>query len=123
MHLLRDFSGKMLKRDITKAKEFKAKSTYAGKEVTLKLAYLSNVENHRKWSLILQDNLKEIGIKLELRSQLTWPAFAKQLYGNKAEALDLYPFYASSIISDPYGVIYKVLHSESIQQGGANLGV
>jgi ABC-type transport system substrate-binding protein len=71
--------------------------------------------------LIIQDNLKEIGIKLELEA-MTWPVFAKQLYGPKAEALDLYPFYASSIVADPYGVLYKVLHSNSIAQGGANLG-
>ena len=113
--------GNPIKRDIEKAKAFKAKSAYAGKEVTLKLAYLSMVENHRKWALILQDNLKEIGIKLELEA-MTWPAFAKQVYGNPEEALDFYPFYASSIIADPYGVIYKVLHSNSIQPGGANLG-
>jgi peptide/nickel transport system substrate-binding protein len=113
--------GKPIKRDINKAKEFKAKSAYAGKEVTLKFAYLSAVENHRKWALIIQDNLKEIGIKLELEA-MTWPVFAKQLYGPKAEALDLYPFYASSIVADPYGVLYKVLHSNSIAQGGANLG-
>jgi peptide/nickel transport system substrate-binding protein len=113
--------GTPIKRDLAKAKDFKAKSAYAGKELTLKLAYLSNVENHRKWSLILQDNLKDIGIKLELHA-MTWPAFAKQVYGNPAEGLDFYPFYASSIIADPYGVLYKVLHSNSIQQGGANLG-
>jgi peptide/nickel transport system substrate-binding protein len=113
--------GRPIKRDIEKAKAFKAKSAYAGKEVTLKLAYLSAVENHRKWSLILQDNLKEIGIKLELEA-MTWPALAKQVYGNPEEALDFYPFYASSIVADPYGVIYKSLHSNSIQPGGANLG-
>jgi peptide/nickel transport system substrate-binding protein len=113
--------GKPLKRDVEKAKEFKAKSGFAGQEVTLKMAYLNNVENHRKWSLILQDNLKDIGVKLDLQA-MTWPVFAKQVYGNKAEAFDLYPFYASSIIADPYGVVYKVLHSKSIQEGGANLG-
>ncbi len=113
--------GEPLKRDLEKAKAYKAKSAYAGKETILKLAYLDFVENHRKWALILQDNLKEIGIKLELEA-MTWPVFAKQVYGDPAKAFDLYPFYASSIIADPYGVIYKVLHSNSIQQGGANLG-
>jgi len=113
--------GNPIKRDLEKAKAYKAKSAYAGKEVTLKLAYLDFVANHRKWALILQDNLKDIGVKIELET-MTWPVFAKQVYGNPAEAFDLYPFYASSIIADPYGVIYKVLHSNSIQQGGANLG-
>lgn len=113
--------GTPIKRDVAKAKAFKAKSAYAGKEVTLKLCYVSGIENHRKWSLILQDNLKDIGVKLDIQS-MTWPAFAKQVYGTPDQAADLYPFYASSIIADPYGVLYKVLDSHSLQKGGANLG-
>jgi peptide/nickel transport system substrate-binding protein len=113
--------GPVYNKDLKKAMEYKNKSAYAGKDVDVTLTYVSGSGTHKKLAVILQDSLSKIGVKAKLRA-LVWPAFAKELYGEGTKAGDIYTFYASSIIADPYGVLYKVLHSKSIQAGGANLG-
>jgi len=114
--------GPQYKQDIQKAMEYKNKSAYAGKDVELLMTYVSGSSTHGTLALIVQDNLKKIGINLKLKS-LIWPSFSKDIYGGKAKEVgDMYPFYAQSFIADPYGTLYKTLHSNSTQPGGANLG-
>ncbi len=108
-------------QDLEKAMEYKDKSAYAGKDPGIVLTYVSGSGSHEAFALIIQDNLKRIGINVKLKA-LVWPSFAKEIYGNPKEAGDLYTFYASSIIADPYGTLYKILHSNSNNPGGANLG-
>jgi len=110
------------KRDLKKAMEYKNKSAYAGKEVNILFPYVIGVAFHKKLALIVQDNLKDVGIKVTLQAQ-TWPAVAKVIFaGNAKDAADMYPYYAVPIIADPYGILYKILHSNSLKPGGSNLG-
>ena len=113
--------GPVYKRDLKKAMEYKKKSAYPDKDPGIVLTYVSGSATHGKFALIIQDNLKDIGINVKMKS-LVWPSFAKDIYGNPKEAGDMYTFYASAIIADPYGTLYKILHSNSNEPGGANLG-
>ena len=109
------------KRDLDKAREYLNKSSYAGKEVNLLLSYVSTSVLHTSVALIAQSSLDDIGINVELQG-LLWATFAGQVYGDPREAGDMYTFYASAIIADPYGNLYKVFHSNSWNPGGANVG-
>jgi len=109
------------KRDLEKAKEYLNKSSYAGKQINLVLSYVTGAKVHVDTALIVKESLADIGINVKLQG-LTWPTFAGQIYGDPREAGDMYTFYASSIIADPYGNLYKVFHSNSWNPGGANLG-
>jgi len=113
--------GPVYNRDLKKAMEYKNKSAYASKDPKIVITYTSASSTHKKLGMILQDNLRDIGINAKMKA-LVWPAFSKELYGDGRVAGDIYTFYASSIIADPYGVMYKTLHSNSIQPGGANMG-
>lgn len=113
--------GPIYKRDLKKAMEYKNKSSYAGKQVTLVMNLIAGTENHRKLGLIVNDNLKDIGINLDLRTR-TWNTIAKELFADPREcSFDIYPYYAASQFYDPYGTIFKVLHSKSLV-GAPNLG-
>jgi peptide/nickel transport system substrate-binding protein len=113
--------GPTYKRDLKKAMEYKDKSAYAGKEVEITFSYITGLAFHKKLALVLQDNLKDIGIKVELRAQ-TYPTWAKGVYGGYKEAGDMYPYYAVPVIADDYGILYRILHSNSLTRGGSNLG-
>lgn len=113
--------GPVYKQDLKKAMEFKNKSAYAGKDVEVSFMWVEGVGYHKKIALIAQDSLKKIGIQAKLKASL-WPAWMKELSGNKKEASDMYIYYAAPVVADPYGVLYKVLHSDSLAIGGSNLG-
>ena len=113
--------GRSYTQDLKKAMAYKNKSAYANKDLEILFTYVSGSATHGKFALIIQDNLKKIGITAKLKA-LVWPSFAKEIYGDPKEAGDMYTFYASAIIADPYGTLYKILHSNSNNPGGANLG-
>ena len=113
--------GPVYKQDLKKAMEFKNKSAYAGKEVELSLGYTATIDIHKRLMVVMESSLKKIGVKCKLRG-MTWPTMAKEIYGPREEAGDLFPYYAVSIFDDPYGMLYKVLHSDNNKLGGANLG-
>ena len=51
-------------QDMAKAKEYLAKSKYAGEEITLNLTWCAEVPEQEKIALLLQSNLAELGIDL-----------------------------------------------------------
>lgn len=113
--------GSVQKQDLKKAMDYKNKSAYAGKEVDLVITYVVKAIAHKHVVLVLQENLKKIGINLKAKG-VTYPPMAKEVYGNPKEAGDMYSVYMTSIIADPYGLLYKILHSNSTKPGGPNLG-
>lgn len=52
--------------DLEKAKEYMNKSKYKGQDLTIEYYYVSDIEEERKTGLLLQTNLKELGINVEL---------------------------------------------------------
>ncbi|WP_066248352.1 ABC transporter substrate-binding protein [Neobacillus drentensis] len=54
------------KKDIKKAKEYLAKSKYAGQDLEVEFMYLSDTPSQRQLAQLIQSNLKEIGIKVKL---------------------------------------------------------
>lgn len=59
-------------RDIAKAKEFLAKSKYAGQALEIDYMFIGDFPVHRQIGALLQQNLAEIGIKVNLQAS-TWP--------------------------------------------------
>ena len=53
-------------KDLEKAKEYMAKSKYAGQELEVEFMYLSDTPAQRQIAQLLQSNLAEIGIKVKL---------------------------------------------------------
>jgi peptide/nickel transport system substrate-binding protein len=111
----------MYQRDLDKARDYLSKSAYAPEDLKLVLSYVSTSVIHTDVALAIQSSLADIGIDVELQG-MVWPAFAEQVYGDPTEAGDMYTFYASAIIADAYGNLYKVFHSNSWNPGGANVG-
>lgn len=53
-------------QDLEKAKEYMAKSKYSGQQLKIQYYYVSDIEAERKTGLLLQNNLKPLGIEVEL---------------------------------------------------------
>lgn len=58
-------------KDIEKAKEYLAQSAYAGQEIDVDFVFIGEFPEHRQFSQLLQNNLKEIGINVNLKPD-TW---------------------------------------------------
>ncbi|MEI3613573.1 ABC transporter substrate-binding protein [Pseudogracilibacillus sp. SO30301A] len=58
-------------KDIEKAKEFLSQSKYAGEELEIDFVFIGEFPEHRQFSQLLQNNLKEIGINVNLKPD-TW---------------------------------------------------
>jgi len=108
------------KQDLKKAQEYLAKSAYAGKNVVLDIPYSTMSPTMKRLALILEDNLKKLGVTPKLRGS-TWQAIAKELFGDPKQGPDLFPLYTTSIYWDAYGWLYKMYHSSN-NIGGYNLG-
>jgi peptide/nickel transport system substrate-binding protein len=63
--------------DLAKAKEYLAKSKYAGKDVTITFHYLQGVDNEERISMLVYKNLQDLGINVEMAAP-TWPVLADE---------------------------------------------
>lgn len=108
------------KQDLAKAKEHLVKSGYAGKEVVLDIPYSTTSPNMERLAIILEDNLKKLGVTPKLRGT-TWQAIAKELFGDPKQGPSLLSLFSTSIFWEPYGWLFKMYHSSN-NVGGYNLG-
>lgn len=58
-------------RDLELAKEYLSKSKYAGEELDVDFMFIGEFPQHRQFATLLQNNLQEIGIKVNLKPD-TW---------------------------------------------------
>ena len=93
------------RKDMAKAKDYLAKTKYANGGLTLDYVYVQGLEEERKIGLILLDDLKALGIKVQLRP-MTWPNMTAL-----AEKVDTSPemmaVFTTPVATDPDAVAFQ----------------
>jgi peptide/nickel transport system substrate-binding protein len=95
--------------DLGKAKEFLAKSKYANGGVKLTIAHVSGLEQQRRWSLVLLDNLKQLNIELDIRP-MVWPDMVASTRSPETTP-DFFPVYQTANYGDPDNIAFAAYHS------------
>lgn len=91
--------------NISKAKEFLAKSKHPEGNIELDYVYVQGFEVTRKMGLVLIDNLKKLNIKVNM-IPLTWPNIVAR--GSKPEtAADITAIFTTPVSIDPDAVAYQ----------------
>jgi peptide/nickel transport system substrate-binding protein len=93
------------RQDLTKAKEFLAKSAYPSGGIELEYVYVQGLEEERKMGLVLIDNLARLNIKVKM-VPLTWPNMVAR--GSKVETSpDMLAVFTTPVSTDPDAVAYQ----------------
>jgi peptide/nickel transport system substrate-binding protein len=95
--------------DLAKAQEFLAQSAYAAGGLTLKAEFIQGLEQERRWCLILLDNLRALGIELDVQPVAWTDAVAKA--GSPETTADFFCVYQSVNYADPDNIAYAAYHS------------
>jgi len=102
---------KMYTRDLTKAKALMEQSGLKAGEITLDITWTAGMETRRLISILLQENLAEIGINLELK-ELPWATIADQIAGKDPEdAFAMSQLSGSIAIPDPDDILSRFYYS------------
>ena len=95
--------------DMAKAKEHLAKSKSANGGIKLTMAYVSGLEQQRRFGLVLLDSLKQLNIQLDIKPML-WPDMVAACA--KPETFpDFFPVYQTANYGDPDNVAFAAYHS------------
>jgi len=95
----------MPRRDLTKAREYLAKSAHPNGNLRLKYVHINGFEEARRIGLVLLDNLRDLNIAVELTPE-TWPTMVAN--GSRVEtAPDMTSVYTTPISTDPDAVAYQ----------------
>ncbi len=95
--------------DMAKAKEHLAKSKSPNGGIKLTMAYVSGLEQQRRFGLVLLDSLKQLNIQLDIKPML-WPDMVAACA--KPETFpDFFPVYQTSNYGDPDNVAFAAYHS------------
>lgn len=97
------------RRDLAKAKEHLAKSAYANGGLKLKAAYITGLEQERRWCLVLLDNLRALNIELDVVSTAWTDAVASAR--SPDTVADFFCVYQSVNYADPDNIVYAAHHS------------
>ena len=93
------------RQDLTKAKEFLAKSAYPNGGIELEYVYVQGLEEERKMGLVLIDNLGKLNLKVKM-VPLTWPNMV-----NRAAKVETSPdflaVFTTPVSTDPDAVAYQ----------------
>lgn len=95
--------------DLAKAKEHLAKSKSPNGGVKLTMAHVSGLEQQRRWALILLDNLKQIGVELDIKPMI-WPDMVAACRSPETFP-DLFPVYQTANYGDPDNIAFAAYHS------------
>lgn len=85
--------------DLAKAKELLAKTPNAGGGLKLVATHITGHEQQRRWTLVLLDSLRGIGIDLDVRP-VTWPDMVA-LTRSAETCPDFFPVISSANYADP----------------------
>ena len=105
--------------DIEKAKEYLAKSSVPD-GFTSKLVYSSTNTEHESVALVIQQNLKDIGINIELEAIPPTEINTLRYGGSETRDYDLMITLWVSDYPDPVGVISPMFVSSNTVSGGSN---
>ena len=93
--------------DVTKAKEYLAKSKYKAGEITLNWDYIK-AGAHEEMALLMQSNLKAVGIDMKITAE-QWPTLSKN--AAKADtAPHFFPVYNTAKYPTPDAFTYAMYH-------------
>jgi len=104
-----DPSLEVYRTDLDKAKEHLAKSQYAKGGFKLKMAYVSGLDQERRFGLILLDALKKLNIDLDV-TPLIWPDMVAAARSPET-CPDFYPVYQTANYGDPDNIAFAAYHS------------
>ncbi|CAN7496503.1 ABC transporter substrate-binding protein [Neorhizobium tomejilense] len=95
----------MPRKDLAKAKEYLAKSAYPNGGITLPYVHVAGLEEARRIGLVLLDNLKELGITVEVKPE-QWPNMVAA--GSKVETSPaMTSVFTTPVSTDPDAVAYQ----------------
>ena len=93
------------RKDLAKAKEYLAKSAYPNGGITLPYVHVAGLEEARRIGLVLLDNLKELGITVEVKPE-QWPNMVAA--GSKVETSPaMTSVFTTPVSTDPDAVAYQ----------------
>jgi peptide/nickel transport system substrate-binding protein len=101
------------KRDLSAAKAALAKSKYASQldKVVVDMAWVAEVPSEEKFALLMQQNLGELGIKVNI-TKVPWATLTERFA--KAETTpNTYPLYTGLSYPDPDGLLYVMYSSKA----------
>jgi peptide/nickel transport system substrate-binding protein len=104
-----DPSLQVYRTDLAKAKEFLAKSQYPNGGIKLTIAHVSGLEQQRRWSLVLLDNLKQLNIELDVKPMI-WPDMVASTRSPETTA-DFFCVYQTANYGDPDNIAFAAYHS------------
>lgn len=100
---------RVYRTDLAKAHEHLARTSYAKGGLKLVMTHISGQEQQRRWSLVLLDSLKRLGIELEIR-QLTWPDIVAAARTPQT-CPDIFAVYTGADYDDPDDMAFNFYHS------------
>lgn len=93
------------RQDLTKAREYMAKSEYPDGGITLPYVHVAGLEEARRIGLVLLDNLKELNIDVEITPE-QWPNMVAN--GSRVETSPaMTSVYVTPLSTDPDAVAYQ----------------
>ncbi|MBF9235240.1 ABC transporter substrate-binding protein [Microvirga alba] len=104
-----DPSLQVYRTDLAKAKEYLAKSKYPNGGIKLSIAHVSGLEQQRRWSLVLLDNLKQLNIELDVKPMI-WPDMVALTRSPEAMP-DFFCVYQTANYGDPDNIAFAAYHS------------
>ena len=101
------------KRDLAAAKAALAKSKYANQlsSVVVDMAWVAEVPSEEKFALLMQQNLGELGIKVNI-TKVPW-ATLTELFAKADTTPNTYPLYTGLSYPDPDGLLYVMYSSQA----------
>ncbi|MCQ8781584.1 ABC transporter substrate-binding protein [Mangrovibrevibacter kandeliae] len=95
--------------DLEKAKSFMAKTEKPDGGFTLKMVYVTGLEQERRFALVMLDSLKALNIGLNIQP-LAWPDMVAACASTETVP-DLFPVYQTANYADPDNIAFAAYHS------------
>jgi peptide/nickel transport system substrate-binding protein len=104
-----DPSLEVYRTNMEKAKEYLSKSKHPNGGIKLTIAHVSGLEQQRRWSLVLLDNLKQLNIELDIKPMI-WPDMVA-LTRSPETTPDFFCVYQTANYGDPDNIAFAAYHS------------
>ncbi|MGG5817420.1 ABC transporter substrate-binding protein [Falsiroseomonas sp. HW251] len=95
--------------DMAKAREHLARSTQMRPGLKLKVVHVVGLEQQRRWSLVMLDSLRQLGIDLDVQA-MPWPDMVASARSPETTA-DFFMVYQTANYADPDNIAFAAYHS------------
>ncbi len=107
-------------RDLNKAKLLMKAAGYSPGELEVTLTYIAGLEWERKLAVLVQQNLADIGIKVNLQ-MMAWSVFSP-MATDPEKVTDMCILYSAARTADPYVILWESFSPAALGPGGWNIG-